>query len=93
MIDDFPNGVVNLIPIEKIAFDGENISAARSEISFGAREFIWITREQGNLSALLANVPRQHETESTRSAADQGDFIAQYVSVPAYHAGSHPTAE
>jgi len=70
MIDDSPNSGVNLIPIEKIALDGENFSAARSEIGFRAREFLWITGEQSNLSALFTNVPRQDETESTRSAAD-----------------------
>ena len=70
MIDDFPDSSLNLIAIEQIAFDGENFSAARSEIGFRAREFFWITREESNLSALVANVSRQHETKSTRSAAD-----------------------
>jgi hypothetical protein len=70
MIDDFPDSGLNLIAIEQIAFDGENVSAARSEIRFRAREFFWITREESNLSALVPNVSRQHETKSTRSATD-----------------------
>jgi hypothetical protein len=43
MIDDFTDSSLNLIAIEQIAFDGESFSAARSEISFRAREFFWIT--------------------------------------------------
>ena len=43
MIDDFPDSSLNLIAIEQIAFDGENLSPARSEIGFRAREFFWIT--------------------------------------------------
>src|SRR4249919_896383 len=58
MIDDVPNSSLILIAIEQIAFDGENFSAARSEISFRAREFFWITCQESNLSALVANVSR-----------------------------------
>jgi len=65
LIDDFPDSDLNLIAIEQIAFDRENSSAARSEIGFCAREFFWITREERNVSALLANVSRQHETKPT----------------------------
>ena len=53
MIDDFPDSGRNLIAIEQIAFDGENLLAARGEIGFGAREFFRITREESNVSALL----------------------------------------
>jgi hypothetical protein len=80
MIGDFPDCSLNLIAIEKIALDNENLSATRSEIVFRAREFFRIPCEQSNLSAFVANVSRQHKTESTRSAADQGNFIAQLVS-------------
>jgi hypothetical protein len=93
MIDDFPHSGRNLIAIEQIAFDGENFSAPRNEISFRAREFFWITREQSNLSALVANVSRQHETESTRSATDQGNFVAQRVFGRANEASAYPTAD
>jgi hypothetical protein len=93
MIDDFPNSGVNLIAIEKIAFDGENFSVARSEIGFCAGKFLWITREESNLSALFANVSRQHETKSARSATDDGNFIAQRVLRGANHACGYPTAE
>jgi hypothetical protein len=93
MIDDFPNSGLNLIAIEQIAFDGENFSAARSEIGFCAREFFWITREESDVSALVANVSRQHETKSTRSATDQGNFIAQGVLRRANDASGYPTAD
>src|SRR4030095_3063483 len=59
MIDDFPDSGLNLIAIKQIAFDGENFSAASSQIGFGARKFFSITRENSNLSALVANVSRQ----------------------------------
>jgi hypothetical protein len=93
MIDDFPHSSLNLIAIEKIAFDGKNFSAARSEIGFRTREFCWITREQSDLSALVANVSRQHETKSTRPATDQSNFIAQRVLRRAKDASGYPTAE
>src|SRR4249919_339977 len=93
MIDDFPDSSLNLIAIEQIAFDGENFSGARSEIDLRTCEFFWITREQSNLSALVANVPRQHETESTRSATDQDNFIAQRVLRRSNDASGYPTAE
>jgi hypothetical protein len=93
MIDDFPDSNLNLIPIEQIAFDGENFSAARSDIGFGAGEFFWITREESNLSALVANVPRQHETKSARSATNQGNLVAQLVLRRAKDASGYPTAE
>jgi hypothetical protein len=93
MIDDFPGSSLNLIAIEQIAFDSENFSAARSEISFRAREFFWIACQESNLSALVANVSRQHETKSTRSAADQGNFIAQCVLGCTNDASGYPTAE
>jgi hypothetical protein len=93
MIDDFPDSSLNLIAIEQIAFDGENFSAASSEIGFCTREFFWITREESNVSALVANVSRQHEPKSTRSATDQGNFIAQRVLRRANDASGYPTAD
>jgi hypothetical protein len=93
MIDYFPDSGLNLIAIEQIAFDRENFSAASSEIGFCARKFFWITREESNVSALVANVSRQHEPKSTRSATDQGNFIAQRVLRHANDANGYPTAE
>jgi hypothetical protein len=93
MIDDFPDSDLNLIAIEQIAFDRENFSAASSEIGFRAREFFWIPREESNLSALIANVSRQHKTKSTRPATDKGNFIAQRVLRRAKDASGYPTTE
>jgi len=93
MIDHFSDCSLNLIAIEQIAFDGENLSAARRDIGFGAREFFWITREESNLSALVTNVSRQHETKSTRPATDQGNFVAQRVLRRAKNARGYPTAD
>src|SRR5258705_12459537 len=77
MIDDFTDSCQNLVAIEQIAFDGENFSAAGGEIGFCAREFFWITRDESNVSALVANLSRQHETKSTRSATHQRNLFAQ----------------
>jgi hypothetical protein len=93
VIDDFPDSSLNLIAIEQITFDGENFSAPPSEIGFRAGEFFWITREESNVSALLADVSRQHETKSARSTTDQGNFIAQPVLCGANDARGYPTAE
>jgi len=93
MIDDFPDSGLNLIAIEQIAFDGESFSAASSEIGFCASEFFWITREESNVSTLVANVSRQHEPESTRSATDQSNFIAQGVSRRPNDASDDPATD
>jgi len=58
VIDDHSDSALNLIPLEQIAFDGENVSATCSNIGFGSREFFWITREESNTSALGTNVSR-----------------------------------
>jgi hypothetical protein len=93
MIDNLPNSGLNLMAIEQIAFDRENSSAACCEIGFCASEFLWIAREESNLSAFVANVSRQHQTKSARSATDNGNFIAQRVLRGANHASGYPTAE
>jgi len=92
-IDDFPHSGPNLIVIEQIAFDAKNFSAARSEIGFRTRKFFWITRDESNVSAVVANVSRQHEAKSARSATDQGNFIAQRVLRRTNDASGYPTAE
>jgi hypothetical protein len=58
MIDDSTDSSLNLFAIEQIAFDGEDSSAAPSEIGFRARKFFWITGEERNFSALVANMSR-----------------------------------
>jgi hypothetical protein len=93
MIDDFPDSGLNLIAVEQIAFHSENVSATRSKIGFCAGKSFWMTREESNLSALVANVSRQYKAKSTRSATDQGNFIAQGVLRRANDASSYPTAE
>src|SRR5215510_5075963 len=93
MVHGLSDGGMNLIAIEQIAFDCENVSAARSEIGFGSREFFRITREQNNPAAFAADVPRQHEPESARSATDQGNFIAQRVLRGANETNDYPTTK
>jgi hypothetical protein len=92
LIDDFPNSDLNLIAIEQIAFDRENFSAATSEIGFCTGKFFWITRDESNVSALVANVSRQHEAKSARSATDQSNFITQRVLRGANDTSGYPTA-
>jgi hypothetical protein len=93
MIDDFPDRSLNLIAIEQIAFDRENFSAARSEIGFRVPEFFHITCEESNLSALRANVSRQHEPEPPRATSDQDNLIAQRVLRGADQTSGNPTTE
>jgi hypothetical protein len=93
MIDDFPDSSLNLIAIEQIAFDRKNVSAASGEIGFCACKFLWITREESNISAFLANVSRQHEPKSARSAANQSKFTGQRVLRRANDSSGYPTAD
>jgi hypothetical protein len=93
MIDDSTDSSLNLIAIEQVAFDGENFSAACSEIGFRAGEFIRITREESNSSASVANMSRQDETKSTRSATYQDNLIVQPVLCCAKNTSGYPTAD
>jgi hypothetical protein len=92
-IDDFPDGGLNLITVEQIAFDSENFSTAPGEIGFRAHEFFAIAGNESDLSALLADVSRQHEAEPARSTTDQGNSIPQRVLNRPYEPSGYPTAE
>jgi hypothetical protein len=93
VVDDLLNSQTNLIAIEQIAFDSHYCSATRSEISLRARKFFRITREQSNLAAFVANVPRQHKPQSARSATNQGNLIAQLVLRRANETDNYPTTQ
>jgi hypothetical protein len=92
VIDDLPDSSANLIAIEQVAFDGENFSATCGEIGFRAGEFFRIACEEGNLSALAANMSRQDETKSPRSATDQDNLIVQRELCCAKDTSGYPTA-
>src|SRR5262245_53107369 len=92
-IDDLSNSGLNLTRIEQIALDNENFPSCRSEVGFGAVEYAGIPSKKLNGSALVANVSRQHEPESTRSATNQCNFIAQAVLRRTNSASGYPTAE
>jgi hypothetical protein len=79
-VDDLPHSSVDLIGIEQVAFDSHNFATAPGEIGFRARELFAIAGNESNTPALLTDVSRQHETETARSATDQGDFVAQRIS-------------
>jgi hypothetical protein len=93
MIDHFPDSSLNLIAIEQIALHSENFPVARSKIGFRPSEFLWVTRDESDLSALVANVSGQHKPESARPAGDENYFIPQGVLRGANDASSYPTTE
>jgi hypothetical protein len=92
-IDGRPDGRVNLIAIEQIAFNRQNFGTAPSEIGFRARELFTIARNECDVPALLANVSRQHEPQPARSTTNQDDFVAQCVSRRANGATGDPRAD
>jgi hypothetical protein len=93
MIDDFPDCGLDLIAIEQITFDSKNISTARSEISFGTHEFFSIAGDESDLSALFADMSRQHEPKAARATGDEGDLVAQRILRRANHPHDYPTAK
>jgi hypothetical protein len=79
-IDDLPNSRLNLPFIKQVALHGQNCAAAApGKVRFCAPEFLGIARNERNLSACRAKLPREHESKSPRSACDENDFIAQGV--------------
>src|SRR4030095_3523367 len=75
-IDDLTNSGSNLRRIEQVALNGQDRTAARSEISLCTRQFLRVAGNQSNVPALRANVPSKHEPESARSAGDERDLVA-----------------
>ena len=82
-IDDFPNSRLNLSGIEQIAFNREDFAAAGSKISLCTRQLIRIARNDGNVTASLANMSREHESESARPAGDKDNFVVQRIACSA----------
>jgi hypothetical protein len=81
VIDDLPNSRPNLLCIKQVALNREGIrgAAALGKVSFCAPEFLSIARNECDLSACRANLPRKHESKSPRAACDENDFIAQGI--------------
>ena len=92
-IDDFPDGALNLIAIEQVAFDSEDLSTTRAEIGLGAREFFWIACDESDLCALFAEMSRKHEPEAARAAGDDRNLVAQRVLGRANQPHNYPTAK
>src|SRR6266487_1138286 len=92
-IDDLTNGGSNLRGVEQVALNSQDRAAARSEISFCTRQFIWIARNKRNVTALRANVSRKHEAESSRPACDDGHLVAQRITCGANGTSGYPSAE
>jgi hypothetical protein len=63
-INDFPDSRLNLSGIQQIALNGQHGATAPGELSFCAGKFRRIPREQRDLTACGANLPRKHEPES-----------------------------
>src|SRR6266481_7502178 len=91
-IDDRAYSGLNLSAIAQIAFDGENFVAAGSEIGFCACEFLGVTREESNLSALVANMSCEHESQSARTTGDEDNFVTQPVTSRAKNSSGDPRA-
>ena len=74
-IDDLPDSRLNFSGIQQIAFNREDFAAAGSKISLCTCQLIGIARNERNLAASPANMPREHESESARPAGDEDNFI------------------
>src|SRR5690242_9419982 len=74
-IDDLPNSGLNLRSVEQVTLNSQDHAAARNQIGLCTRQFIRITRNQRDVTALRANVSCKDEAESSRPACDQHDFV------------------
>src|SRR6266550_780831 len=78
-IHDLTNSRLNLAAIEQVALNGQDYAAAPGEISFGARQFIRVARDEHNAAAFRANMSCKHKTKSSRAACNYGDLAAQRI--------------
>src|ERR1043166_8649979 len=76
-IDDSPNSRPNLSGVEQVAFNCEDPTTAWRESSLCARQFLMIARNESNVSAVRANMSREHKSESARTTGDQDNLFAQ----------------
>jgi hypothetical protein len=68
---------LNLRAIEQVAGGREHVTAAGRELGFGTREFVRVTGQNGNASALFANLARNRQAKSARTSGDQHDFVSE----------------
>jgi len=94
-IDNFLNRGLNLTGIEQISFNPESIrgATAPTEIDLCALQFFRVPRNDGNLTALRADMPGKHESESSRPAGDDGNLVAQRITRGANGASGYPSAD
>src|SRR5437868_14257707 len=58
-------GGLNLRTFKQIALDGENFTAARRQLLFGALELIGVSRQMRHYPTVIRNLSRQNKTEPT----------------------------
>src|SRR5437762_10261943 len=75
MLQHFLNGRLDLLGIEKIAFDRQDVSPIAGQIILGALQFFWIAGEKGNFSSVRANLFCDLQTQPARAAGNEGDFV------------------
>src|SRR5919108_3747816 len=78
-VDDAPHSRPNLLSIEQIAFNRQHDSVVRGQIGFGTGEFLRVARNEGDVAASRANVPRQNESKPARSTGDEDNFFTYGV--------------
>ena len=76
-VDRLADGQLNLLGIEQVALNGKHPAATSRQITLCADQFVIIPRQQRHFAACRTNLSRQHQTESTRSASDERDLVAQ----------------
>jgi hypothetical protein len=75
-VDRFANGQLNLVGIEEIGLNRERFAAAAGQIRLCAGKLISVSRYNPNFAAFSANLSRKYQTEATRTAGDECDFVS-----------------
>src|SRR4030095_7790525 len=92
-IDDLTESGFNLCAIEQVALNGQDRATARSEIDLCACKFFRVACNERSAPSLGANMPCEHQPESTRTSCDDGNFVAQCVARSSNGAGGSPRTE
>src|SRR5207249_11791243 len=66
-IDRLTNSRLNLFGIEQIAWNCHYCAVTPSEVALGTRQFLSAACNQANIPTSRANLPRNHQSQPTRS--------------------------
>src|SRR5205823_15108073 len=77
----------------KVACDGKYCTTPLPQVFFGTGQLLHVPRQQHHFPAMTANLSRDYQTETARSAADQKDFVTNGKLFCSNHAEDRPSGD